>query len=184
MSTREKTLRPAVFLDRDGTMIEDRGDLSHESQVVFFSNTIAALRHLQKRFELFMVTNQGGVSRGTLTIDQVNRVNTHIMSHLASAGVRIIETYVCPHLRSEGCACIKPKPYFLHKAKQEHGIDLQSSFTIGDHPHDVEFAHNVNGKGVYVLTGHGEKHRAEMPDYAIVASDIQEAADIICNNQR
>ena len=172
-------LRPAVFLDRDGTLIEDRGDLRCPSNVAFFPETVDALRMLQRRFSLFIVTNQSGVSKGVLTLQDVERVNKRIVSHLTRAGVRIIATYVCPHQRSDGCACIKPNPYFLLKAARQYGVDLQRSFVIGDHPSDMQLACNTGASGIYVLTGHGGKHHDELRHGDIVVSGILEAADWI-----
>lgn len=182
MGIQHGTRRPAVFLDRDGTLIEDRGHLSRPSQVTFFEGTVSALRRLQEHFELFIVTNQSGVARGILTLQDVGRVNEHVVSYLAECGIRIVATYVCPHDSLDGCECIKPKPYFLRKAEREHGIDLSRSFAVGDHPHDVAFAENAGARGIYVLSGHGMKHRRELWEEALIAAGIEEAADIICGN--
>ncbi len=171
---------PAVFLDRDGTIIEDRGHLSRSSQVIFFPETVSALRRLNEHFALFIVTNQSGIAKGLLTPADVGRVNGHVVAHLAEWGIRIVDTYVCPHNSSDGCECIKPKPYFLRKAEKEHGIDLSRSFAVGDHPHDVAFAENAGARGIYVLSGHGMKHRQELWEGVRIAAGIEEAADIIC----
>ncbi|MFO8112240.1 MAG: HAD family hydrolase [Desulfosalsimonadaceae bacterium] len=180
MSISNSTRRPAVFLDRDGTIIEDQGHLSRPSQVAFFAGTVSALRRLNEHFALFIVTNQSGVAKGLLTLEDVGRVNGHVVSYLAGFGIRIIDTYVCPHDASDGCECIKPKPYFLRKAEKEHGIDLSRSFAVGDHPHDVAFAENAGARGIYVLSGHGIKHRHELWEDARIAAGIEQAADIIC----
>ncbi len=172
-------LRPAVFLDRDGTLIEDRGHLREASEVVFYPDAVGALRRLQEHFLLFLVTNQPWVARGILTLEDVNRVNARVVSYLAEHGVTISAVYVCPHEQSDGCSCIKPKPHFLRKAAAEHEVDLRRSFTIGDHPHDVEFARSVGARGIYVRTGHGSKHVAELPPGEIVVAGIGEAADRI-----
>ena len=179
VSTRQENPRPAVFLDRDGTIIEDRGDLSDPSQVVFFKDTIPALRDLADHFALFIVTNQSGVAKGTITIEDVQRVNDYVEEYVAARGAEIVATYVCPHLRSSGCRCIKPNPYFLEEAKRDFGIDLKRSFAIGDHPHDVEFATRVGATGIYVLSGHGMKHRADIPAQTIVVEGIRQAAEQI-----
>jgi histidinol-phosphate phosphatase family protein len=172
-------LRAAVFLDRDGTIIEDCGDLSDSSQVEFFGDTVSSLRRLCEHFHLFVVTNQSGVAKGTISMIDVQRVNAHITSHLARHGVPITATYVCPHERVSGCHCIKPKPYFLKKAERDFGIDLKRSFVIGDHPHDLEFAASVGATGIYVLSGHGRKHRKGIPEGSLVAAGIQEAVEMI-----
>jgi histidinol-phosphate phosphatase family protein len=176
---RHANTRPAVFLDRDGTIIEDRGDLSDLGQVVFFGDAVPALRRLAGRFALFIVTNQSGVSKGTIGIEDAHRVNRHVEACLAARGVSITATYCCPHQRSSGCRCIKPNPHFLREAERDHRIDLARSFTVGDHPHDVEFARRVGATGIYVLTGHGTRHRHEVPADELVVDGIGDAADLI-----
>ncbi|MDD5704338.1 MAG: HAD family hydrolase [Kiritimatiellae bacterium] len=176
-SNRQEHPRAAVFLDRDGTIIEDRGDLSDPAQVVFFKDTVPALRRLAEKFALFVVTNQSGVAKGTITIEDVQRVNDYVEKYLAINGAPIAATYVCPHQRYSDCQCIKPNPYFLKKAEREFGIDLRRSFVIGDHPHDVELATRVEATGIYLLSGHGMKHRADLPVQTIVVDGIREATE-------
>jgi len=154
--------RAGLFLDRDGTLIEDRGHLRNQSQVAFIPGTVEALKRLQDEFVLFIITNQSGVAEGALTLGDVNGVNNYILSHLADTGVGIQDIYVCPHRRESGCLCIKPKPYFLHQAANKWNIDLSLSVVVGDHPHDIELARNAGGCGIYVLTGHGQKHLNEL----------------------
>ena len=175
-------LAPAVFLDRDGTLIEDNGSLRSPTQVVFYVATVPALRRLQEYFRLFIVTNQSGIAKGELTLEEANQVNAHVVERLREYGVRIGAVYCCPHQRSDHCACIKPKPFFLVQAAREYGLDLSRSFVIGDHPHDVEFARNAGATGVYVLTGHGLKHRAELRGDAMVTANIAGAAGWILNS--
>ncbi len=179
MSVRPPAGRPAVLLDRDGTIIEDRGDLSDPSRAVFFEATIPALRRLAGRFDLFIVTNQSGVAKGAITAQDVERVNAHVLSRLSEAGIGIVAIYVCPHERRDGCRCMKPNPHFLIRAEDEHGIDLKRSFVIGDHPHDVEFARAGGATGIYVLTGHGLKHLEGIAEGTPVAAGIGEAAELI-----
>ena len=167
-------MTPAVFLDRDGTLIEDRGNLSDPSQVVFYPRAHDAVRRLAERFELFIVTNQAGIGEGEITLAQAHRVNAHVV---ASLGVAFRDVYVCPHVRADDCACHKPKPHFPRRAAREHGIDLSRSFVIGDHPGEVELAANVGARGIFVLTGHGAKHRAELKVPCDVVEGIGEAAD-------
>jgi len=178
-SNMNRSRKAAVFLDRDGTIIEDRGHLRDMSDVVFFPETFDALRRLQKHFLLFIITNQPGVAKGVITRNDVNCVNAYVIAMLAEAGVEICDVYVCPHRRSEECRCIKPKPYFLEKAAEQHGINLSVSFTVGDHPHDVQLARNVGARGIYLLTGHGKKHLGELPEDTEIASGIAAAAETI-----
>lgn len=173
-----------MFLDRDGTIIDDCGHLSRPEQVVFFDDTVPALLQLQEYFDLFIVTNQSGVGKGIISMEDVARVNTHVLSHLTASGVHIIETYVCPHTTFDNCRCMKPKPYFLQKAEKAHRIDLAASYVIGDHPHDVAFAKNAGASGIYVLTGHGMHHRdALFPGQTTVVPGIREAAELILSDR-
>lgn len=179
LNTERNKRNPAVFLDRDGTIIEDCGYLSHPSQVTFFADTISSLRGLAVYFDLFMVTNQSGIAKGTISMQDVEEVNSYISSCLSAQGIPLRAIYVCPHERESGCRCIKPNPYFLKKAECEFGVDLARSFAVGDHPHDVEFAESVGATGIYVLSGHGRKHKDEIAEGTEVAAGIGEAAECI-----
>jgi len=169
----------AVFLDRDGTLIEDRGHIADPQDIHFLPSVFAALRKLSKKHLLFIVTQQSGVSQGILSENNVRSVNQAVERCFASEGIRIEHIYCCPHDSSDCCACKKPSPFFLIEAARAWGIDLASSYVIGDHPHDVEMAAQVNARGIYVLTGHGRKHLNDVPDNALVVRDIGEASDWI-----
>lgn len=171
--------RPAVFLDRDGTLIEDRGVLRDPSEVVFYPTTAQALRRLGSRYELFVITNQRGIAEGAITMAECERVNRHVLDVLRRAGVIIRAAYVCPHRREDGCGCIKPKPHFPQRAALAYGLDLRRSYAVGDHPHDVELGFRMGGRGVYVLTGHGHRHRDELGVPCTIAPNIDVAADVI-----
>ena len=172
----------AVFLDRDGTIIEDRGHLRAPSEVVFFPDTFEALLQLQKHFLLFIVTNQPGIAEGTIRRTEADQVNSAVVTALAERGIEVAEVYVCCHRRSDNCRCIKPKPYFLKRAASHYGLDLGKSFTVGDHPHDVQLAKNVGARGIYVLTGHGLKHAAELPEDIESVQGIMEASEKITSS--
>ena len=101
----------AIFLDRDGTLIEDRGFLRKPSEVHLIPDVIESLRLLADRYLLFIVTNQTGVGEGALTMREVDTVNRHLLVIFATQGVDIAGVFVCPHTRAENCVCIKPKPY-------------------------------------------------------------------------
>ena len=169
----------AIFLDRDGTVIEDRGHLKYPEQVIFYDFTFKALKLLQKDFLLFIVTNQSGIAKGLISKEDVEEVNRHVLNVLAENGIRITEIYYCPHNREDSCECIKPKPYFLNKTAVIYGIKLSESYVIGDHPHDVEFALNAGASGIFILTGHGSKHLDEVRKGWPVAANLLEAAEMI-----
>jgi len=176
-------LRPAIFWDRDGTLIEDRGHLSDVGDVVFYSGTIDALRRLGRSFLFFIVTNQSGVAEGAISLADAERINACVVRRLLDSGITISAVYVCPHRRIDKCACMKPNPYFLHKAAEDFSVSLPDSFVVGDHPHDVELAERAGARGVYVCTGHGLKHLGELRGRQVVVPDIQAAADWILSRQ-
>ena len=173
--TQSKT---AVFLDRDGTLIEDRGHLSRTEQVAFFRETVPALKRLRD-FRLFIVTNQSGIGQGLIRAEEAAAVNRFVVEQLSHDGITVEQVYSCPHRREDNCSCIKPNPHFAHRAASEHDIDLANSFMVGDHPCDVDFAVNAGAHGIYVLTGHGAKHRHELSAGCDVAANIEQAVDRI-----
>jgi len=174
-------MKPAVFLDRDGTIIEDRGNLSDPASVRFIPGCIQALAALASDYSLFLVTNQGGVGKGEITLPQVDSVNRFVAEELNRQGIELTDIYVCPHDRNAPCGCRKPSPMFLYKAAREHDIDLPNSFMIGDHPHDVLTGQRAGAASIYVLSGHGIRHRDQLGEYfpRIVVPALPDAVKII-----
>ncbi|MDI6743169.1 MAG: L-threonylcarbamoyladenylate synthase [Smithella sp.] len=168
-------LKPAVFLDRDGTLIEDVGILTHPDQIRLFPDTIDALQRLSRNYVLFVVSNQPGISKGLVTSQQVASVNSALDDLLRKKNVTIRKWYICPHQRNENCHCIKPNPFFLQEAAYRYGIDLPRSFIIGDHPHDVYTGDTLGVFGLYLLTGHGARHLPELPADRLVFHSLLEA---------
>lgn len=167
---------PAIFLDRDGTIIEDMGDIKQTSEVQFYPFTFKALDLLQEHFLLFIITNQSGIAKGIVTVKEVEEVNNHILNTLKKQGIAIYDSFCCPHKSEDNCECKKPKTYFIEKARQLYNIDLNQSFIIGDHPSDVQCGINAGITPIYVLTGHGEKHKSKIKKETKVCNNILEAA--------
>src|SRR5882724_10476415 len=171
----------AVFLDRDGTIMEDSNYVGDVARVVLIPSAAPALRRLQDAgYKLFIVTNQSGVGRGYFTREDVESIHAHLDEHFGKAGVRLDRYYVCPHHPEENCDCRKPKPKFLLEAAREYGLDLSRCFMIGDRASDIQAGLNAGTKTILVLTGGGRetlaKHEVN-PDYAV--GDIGEAAALI-----
>jgi D-glycero-D-manno-heptose 1,7-bisphosphate phosphatase len=158
-------MKPAIFLDRDGTIIKDNGYINNIKSIEFYPYTFDCLRKLQEKFLLFIVTNQSGISKGLVTLKELEIIHEYILKKLKENGIKIEEIYSCPHLKEENCICRKPSPHFIKKAKEKYSIDVENSYVIGDHPSDMEFAINAKAKGILVLTGHGKKHYKELPKY-------------------
>ena len=155
--------KPAVFLDRDGTLIEDIGVLSSPDQIMLFQDTVDTLRKLQEHYLLFVITNQGAAASGLISPEQISEVNEALGRELVAEGITIEEWYVCPHDRADNCDCIKPNSFFVLEAEKNYDLDLQRSFVIGDHPHDVLTGEAEGVFGLYLLTGHGLRHIDEVP---------------------
>jgi D-glycero-D-manno-heptose 1,7-bisphosphate phosphatase len=182
--------RPAVFLDRDGTICEEMGYLNHISRLHIYPHAAVAIRRLNDAgVPVIVVTNQSGVSRGFFPESLVQEVHQKIMDCLAASGAHLDGFYYCTHTRTDECNCRKPLPGLLERAAREHGIDLGRSFVVGDRYVDVELAHAAGGRGVLVLTGYGsgdyQYHRHQwprQPDW--VLRDLDEAVTVILKELR
>jgi histidinol-phosphate phosphatase family protein len=142
--------RPAVFLDRDGTLIEDKGFLGDPAGVALLPTVVEALHLLAEHgYATIVISNQSGIARGLLGEDQVREVNAEIERRLGGDGVAIDGWYWCPHY-GEGCACRKPEPALLHRAVEEHALTLAGGAMIGDRGSDVELGHRVGIPGILV----------------------------------
>ncbi|MGC8886838.1 MAG: D-glycero-alpha-D-manno-heptose-1,7-bisphosphate 7-phosphatase [Verrucomicrobiia bacterium] len=184
----QKYTKKAVFLDRDGVIIEEKNYLHKIEDVVFIKNAAAALKQLQNAgFLLIIVTNQSGVGRGYFTMEDVNKVNEFIKSQLKKEGVHINEIYVAPEAPGQPSVGRKPSPAFLFEARDKFQIDLSKSFVVGDKLADIECGWNAGvKKSILVLTGYGKKTQAEYADRlkdAVVLNDLSEAANWILNSE-
>ncbi len=171
----------AVFLDRDGTLIEEKVYLSDPEQVAPFAGAAEALLSLQKAgFKLFVVTNQSGVGRGFFTMKEVERVHERMEEHFVGSGVRFEKIYVAPEAPGQPSRGRKPSPQLLLDARDEFGVDLASSFMIGDKLIDLECGWNAGvNKSILVRTGYGRKLEQEHPDQltaAVIVDDLPGAA--------
>lgn len=161
----------AVFLDKDGTLIEDVGYLNSFSDLKILEGVQENLQRLKNAgFKLIGITNQSGVARGIVGEEFVKESNKYLQKTLG-----IDDFYYCPHHPDDECQCRKPKPMLLYKARLKHRVKLKESYVIGDKTLDVLLANAVGAKGVLVLTGHDKK--SEHADF--IARDIKEAVDWI-----
>ncbi|MEX2281551.1 MAG: HAD-IIIA family hydrolase [Gemmatimonadota bacterium] len=177
-----RPLRPAVFVDRDGTIVAERNYLADPAQVELVPGASAALRDLAAHgFRLVIVTNQSGIARGLYQEEDFQAVQQRLDELLALDGVKIDAVYFCPHHPdfSGPCDCRKPGPGMYRRAQRDLGIDLSRSAYVGDRVKDVEPAVTFEGFGVLVRTGYGAEEEAGLPPGQHVADDIAAAAKLI-----
>ncbi|HEX2344430.1 MAG TPA: HAD family hydrolase [Vicinamibacterales bacterium] len=154
---------PAVFLDRDGTLIEEAGYLDRLDRLRFFPWTIDSVRLLNRAgFKVVVITNQSGVGRGLIDEAFVEATHRELIARLEAAGARIDGLYYCPHLPDAEiktyrirCDCRKPATGMFRRAIEALGIDPECSFAVGDRWYDLEPAVALGGRGVLVRTGYG-----------------------------
>jgi histidinol-phosphate phosphatase family protein len=127
-----------LFLDRDGTVIEDRGYMGDPDLVRMIPGAGAALSALASEgWKLIVVSNQSGVGRGIISRQQMEAVQTRFLQLTESLGIPIADSYFCTHAPDETCECRKPSSFFLRRAALEHAIDLGASWMVGDRQSDI-----------------------------------------------
>ena len=188
--------RPAVFIDRDGTISEEVGYINHPSRFRLFPYAPEAIRVLNESGWLaIVITNQVGVARGYFSEEVIVSVHQQLERELKDASVQLDAIYYCAHHPSVGeppyrfdCDCRKPKPGLIERAGQDFEVDLASSWMIGDRYSDVELARNAGLHSAFVLSGYGrgewEYQRAAWkhePD--LVCENLLEAVQTIVAGQ-
>lgn len=188
--------KPAVFLDRDGTINEEMGYINHISRLLIYDFSYEAIRLLNSNnFYTIVVTNQSGAARGYTPVSFVDYLHNYMKDIFKQKDCRIDDIFVClhrkdaviPELRVE-CNCRKPKTGLIEQALNKYEIDLQKSFVVGDRLIDIEMGKKLNIKGILVKTGYGlgemafnlEKAQAK-PDF--IAENLLEAVEWILSSK-
>lgn len=177
-------MRPAAFLDRDGTIIEELGYLTPDSTLSVFPWSVDAIRLLNRAgYRVVVVTNQGGIGRGLYTEEFVIETHAMLAQRFATGGAVVDAWQYCPH-HPEGqieqyrvsCACRKPGTGMVDDAVRLLGdIDVTQSWVVGDQWRDVQLGHAIGGKSILVRSGHGTAQEQTWP------ADIA-APTAICDN--
>ena len=179
MTASTETRAPAVFVDRDGTIMKDADYCSDPKQVQLFPGIPESFRRLKSNgFKLIIITNQSGIGRRFFTIEQYRAVEAEVLRQLGSGLVDA--TYFCPDVPGQQPSCRKPAPGMILQATQEHRIDLSRSFFIGDKEIDAECGRNAGVRTIRVQTGLQRDTTGSVADW--VASDFADAAKIILNH--
>ena len=174
--------RPAVFLDRDGTVIADAHYLADPDRVALILGAAEAIRRLRAAgLVVVLVTNQSGIARGLYSDADYRAVAARLDQALRAAGAGVDATYYCPHHPDAGdpCACRKPGTGLYLQAAAEHGLDPSASWYVGDKLSDVLPARALGGRGILVRTGYGGTVEAALPDGFQVADDLPDAAELV-----
>ena len=166
-----------IFLDRDGTLVRDAGYVHRLDDYELLPGVVAGLRKLTRAgYRLAIVTNQSGIGRGYYDVAAFERFQARLVGELASAGLLVEQSYHCPHRPDEGCACRKPAPGLLERARDELGADLPTSWVIGDGEADVELAMRAGCRGAVLLRSSDTNPLTRrVPS----APDLDAAADIV-----
>lgn len=190
---------PAVFLDRDGTLIEEVGYAARIEELVPFPFTIEALGALKSAgFRLIVISNQAGVARGLIDPAFPEIAFRHLHATLVSNGTRLLSAgYYCPHHPDATvaeyrvvCGCRKPATGMIEQAMRDFDIDMTRSYMVGDHVSDVEAGHRAGLASVLLLTGHGKDEAGKLiteetrPQPAFIASDLLAATRWILDRHR
>ena len=184
--SREAKKSPAIFLDRDGTLIRDVGHLYRQEQVEILPRVAEAIRLLRGQgFLLVVVTNQSAVARGRLTEEELGRIHDALNARLAQDDAHLDGIYYCPHHSTEGvglyhaeCDCRKPNTGMIVRAVSDLGLDPSRSYVVGDQTSDMELADRIGAKGVRIASQLVAGGDSEARKYPVVA-DLWQAAEWI-----
>lgn len=169
----------AVFLDRDGTIstgVPKYERVDSVDKVEILPHVMEALEKLAKLdYGVFLVTNQSGIAEGLITEADFEVINDKVLSLIAPTGIKILQTYMCPHGVDATCTCRKPNPTLLRDAAAKYDIDLPNSYMVGDRLTDVHTGRNAGTKTILVLSG----EQVESPEATFTAQNLLEAVDYI-----
>ncbi|MFN0006668.1 MAG: D-glycero-alpha-D-manno-heptose-1,7-bisphosphate 7-phosphatase [Planctomycetota bacterium] len=162
--------RPAVFLDRDGTLTVEADWVTKSADLELFPAAAEAVALLSRAgFAVVLATNQSAVARGLLTEPELAQIHACLQAEIARGGASLDGIYACPHHPSEGsgpfrreCECRKPKPGMLLAAARDLGLDLERSYVVGDAERDLAAGAAVGARGILVATGKGEAELERM----------------------
>ena len=185
-------MNKAVFLDRDGTIVEDVGYMNNPRQIQFIPGSIDAIKKLNEAgYKVVVITNQAGIARGLITEDMLQTIDKTLHKWILNGGAHLDGIYYCPHHPEHGvhpykqdCECRKPHPGLIKRAHRDLDIDLSQSFMVGDKATDIQAGRRAGTKTILVESGRGEGEKPrlkEKPDY--IAKNLLQAVDWLLENR-
>ncbi|MDZ7319185.1 MAG: HAD-IIIA family hydrolase, partial [candidate division KSB1 bacterium] len=182
---RPPKMKPAIFLDRDGTINRDVGYISEPERFEFLPHALDGLLLLQNMgYRLVIITNQGGIGLGYFTKEDFYRVNKKMLTQISRAGIMIDRIYFCPHNLVEDCPCRKPKIALVLRGQQELNLDLSRSYFIGDSTVDIETGINAGMKTILIRSKKSPEAEQLSAQPNFVVADLLEAAQLILKLER
>lgn len=172
-----KNLNPAVFIDKDGTLV-DNSKYPKIPTDDLLDNLIDGLKYIKERgYKLIIISNQPWIAKGEATFEEVDSVFKALVLKLRQEGVEIDDYFFCPHQSSDECQCKKPKHKLIFDAAVKHQISIQNSFMIGDMDADIGLGKNAGLKTILVKTGRGSDFLNAGADFVI--ENINQVREII-----
>lgn len=144
-----------ILLDRDGTVIRDPEDerVDKEEKIELFPDSIEALTYLADNdFSVIFITNQAGIAEGRISTEDFNRINSKIIEMLSPSGIKVLKTYMCPHVPEDKCECRKPKPTMILEAIKDFNLSPKDLYMVGDRESDINAGINAGVKTILVKT--------------------------------
>ena len=191
-NSRMTQLRNAVFIDRDGVIIEDRDYVYRSEDIAFIPGALEALKTLSRTsYKIIIITNQSGIGRGYFTEPDYHAFTETLLEKLSACGARVDGVYFCPHHPAQGiggyktsCACRKPKTGMITRASHEHGIRLKGSWLIGDKTSDIKAGVDAGCKTILVKTGYAGQDLRFRLRADLIAGDLNGAVRMILAGER
>ena len=174
-----------IFLDRDGVINENRADyVKSWSEFRFLPESREAIAKLtQAGHRIVVCTNQAGIARGTISIEAVEEIHHRMIASISEVGGKIEKVYYCPHDKDEDCACRKPRPGMLLRARDELGIDMHDALFIGDSMTDIQAGLAAGIHTVLVLSGLGleqfREHHHEVNSQFRICKNLKHATELV-----
>jgi len=186
-------MQKLIFIDRDGVINKDPGGWTKYSYVTkwdeffFIDGSVEALKRLKEAgYKICLISNQGGISKGYFTQEDLDRLNERMLMEIEKGGGRIDELYYCPHHDKDNCECRKPKTGLIEQAIKEEDVDLKNTFIIGDSLRDVEAGKRMRMKTIFVLSG--KTPSSEVENWSVkpdcIKKDLLEAVGWILSGER